>query len=229
MNSYQISTKPSYKLIVTEAKNNVAAVSLIPTFAKGINRLEEITNEMDSLGVQQAKDLTGITKDKHSVLEELTDYTVDVAGAVHSYAVSKNDKTLQEKVNFKVTRVTNMNQQELMDAAAITLEEARKISAETLAEEGITAEELTEFTDLYNTFKNTASGKREAEIDRSGHTDRLAELFAEAADLKKNTLDRLATQFQRKAPEFYLKYKAAATIIHKRSAKKTETTPEETK
>jgi len=44
-------------------------------------------------------------------------------------------------------------------------------------------------------------------------------LFAEAADLKKNTLDRLACQYQRKAPEFYQKYKAAATVIYKRSVK----------
>ena len=47
----------------------------------------------------------------------------------------------------------------------------------------------------------------------------LADLFAEAADLKKNTLDRLACQYQRKAPEFYQKYKAAATVIYKRSVK----------
>jgi len=44
-------------------------------------------------------------------------------------------------------------------------------------------------------------------------------LFAEAADLKKNTLDRLASQYQRKAPEFYQKYKVTATVIYKRSLK----------
>lgn len=226
MNNYQISTLTSYKLIVTEAKNNVAAVSLIPTFAKGINRLEEITTEVDTLSVQQAKNLTGITEDKHALQEELMDYLVDVAGAVHSYAISKGDKTLQAKVNFKITRVLAMKQQELIDSAAITLEEASKIPAEQLAEMGISTEEMTQFADAYSQFKGIASGKREAVIERTGTTNRLAELFAEAADLKKNTLDRLATQFQRKAPDFYQKYKAAATVMYKRSAKKTEPTTE---
>ena len=99
--------------------------------------------------------------------------------------------------------------------------EAGKIPAEALAEEGITAEEMTLLADAYNQFRDIVNSKREAVIERSGYTDRLAELFAEAASLKKNTLDRLATQFQRKAPEFYQKYKDAATVIHKRTAKKT--------
>lgn len=229
MNDYQISTKSSYKLIVNEAKNDAKAVSLIPTFAKGINRLEEITDEMDLLAVQQAKDLKGITKDKKNVLEELIDYTIDVAGAIHSYAETKNNLTLQTKVNFKISQVSTMNQEEVINAAAITLEEAGKLPADALAEEGITAEELTQFTELYNQFKDTKDGKRKALIERINYTDRLSELFAEAANLKKNKLDRLATQFQRKAPEFYLKYKAAATVIYKRSAKKTDTPTQETK
>jgi len=219
MNSFQISTLTSYKLIGTEAKNDPTALTLIPTFAKGITHLEEIVTEIDDLSVQQSKDLTGITDDKHELQEELADIVIDVAGAVHSYAVGKGDKTLQAKVNFKTHKVHIMNQSELKNAAAVVLEEAAKMPAEALAEEGITAEEMTQFTEAYNAFKGSADDKREAVIDRSGYTDRIADLFAEAADLKKNTLDRLASQFIRKAPEFYNKYKAASTVIHKHGGK----------
>lgn len=219
MNSYQISRQASYKLIVTEAKNNPGTISLIPTFAKGITRLEEITIEIDSLSVQQSKDITGITDDKNAQLEDVMDFIIDVAGAVHSYAIGKGDKILQAKVNFKVTRIDKMKQAEVIDAAGVVLEEARKIPAEALADEGITAEEMTQFAAAYTLLKGSVGSKREAVIDHTGYTDRLAELFTEAADLKKNTLDRLATQFMRKAPEFYNKYKAAATVIHRHSAK----------
>ena len=219
MNSYQISRQASYKLIVTEAKNNPGSIALIPTFAKGITRLEEITTEIDSLSVQQSKNITGITDDKNTQLEDVMGFIIDVAGAVHSYAIGKGDKTLQAKVNFKVTRIDKMKQAEVIDAAGVVLEEAGKIPAEALADEGITAEEMTQFAAAYALLKGSVGSKREAVIDHTGYTDRLAELFTEAADLKKNTLDRLASQFMRKAPEFYNKYKAAATVIHRHGGK----------
>ena len=57
----------------------------------------------------------------------------------------------------------------------------------------------------------------------------MAELFSQAENIKKNTLDRLAPQFERKAPEFYNKYKTAAHVIYRRAAKKTDTTTPEAK
>ena len=219
MNAFQVSTLASYKLTVTEAKNNPEAVALIPTFAKGITRLEAITIELDSLGVEQSKNITGITGDKHVYQEGLADFVIDVAGALHSYAMGKGDKTLQAKVDFKMHKVHIMNQNDLKNAAAVVLEEAGKIPAETLADEGITAEEMTQFAETFTKFSGSTNDKREAVIEHSGHTDRIAELFTEAADLKKNTLDRLASQFIRKAPEFYNKYKAASTVIHKHYTK----------
>lgn len=179
--------------------------------------------EIDYLAVEQSKNLTGITDAKNDKLEELSDSVIDVAGALHSYATGKGDKALLAKVNYKSHKVGNMSQAELINAAGVVLEEVGKIPAGLLTEEGISAEEVIQFTEVYNEFKGSVGGKREAVIERSVHTYRIAELFTEAADLKKNTLDRLATQFIRKAPEFYNKYKAASTVIHKHSTKATTT------
>lgn len=221
MNDYQTAKQASLKLIVKEAKNYPDEVSLIPTFAAGITRLETITAKIDDLSTQQAKDITGVTSDKNTVMVDVIDYLVDVAGAVHSYAISKNDKTLQAKVNYKQNVISRMSQPDLTNAAAIVIEEAEKIAPEALADEGITAAELAAFKAAHTQFKQVSSDPRKAVIDRSGYTQQLADLFSEAADLKKNTLDRLASQFRRKAPEFYLKYKAAASVIYKQSSKTT--------
>jgi len=223
MNDYQTAQQASYTLIVKEAENYPESVALIPSFDKGIVRLKAIVTEIHTIGIQQAKDITGVTGDKHTVLEGMIDYLVDVSGAVNSYAIASGDKTLQAKVNYKVSAVSRMTQSELIIAAAIVIEEAEKIAPETLADEGITAAELTAFKAAHAKFKEIVSDPREAVIDRSGYTRRLGDLFSEASDLKKNTLDRLASQFQRKAPEFYQKYKAAVTVIYRRSAKTTTT------
>ncbi len=219
MNIIQNSVLASYDLMIIEAKKDSVATALIPNFQKGMTRLEEIKNEIEGLAVEQAKDLTGITDDKKATLDHLSADLIDVAGALHSYANGKGDNILMAKVDYRTNRVHTMKQADIIHASGIVLEEAGKVPAEALADEGITAEEVAGFTADYNHFKGVTSSKREAIIDRTDHTDRIAELFAEAADLKKNTLDRLATQFQRKAPTFYNKYKAAATVIHKHTSK----------
>lgn len=219
MNDYQTAKQTSFKLIAKEAKNYPNEVSLIPTFATGITRLETISTKIDVISTQQAKDITGVTSDKNTVMEEVIDFLVDVSGAVHSYAISTGDQTLQAKVNYKESAISKMSQPDLTKASAIVIEEAERIATEVLANEGITATELAEFKTAYNEFKEITSDPRGAIIDRSNYTQQLADLFSEASDLKKNTLDRLASQFRRKAPEFYLKYKAAATVIYKRNSK----------
>jgi len=225
MTGSQIDTLTSYQLIVTEAKNKPATTALIPTFEAGINRLDDINIEISDASVQQSIDLKGITEDKQDLKQELADHVIDIAGAVYSWAQNKGDKTLMAKVNFKTTKVNGMDQKVLINAASLTREEAIKIPAEELALGGTTTDEMTQFTAALNKYKGNTSNKREAEIDRKSYTFRISELYAEAAYLKKNTLDRLATQFQRKDSEFYNKYKAAATVIHLHGRKKSSTPP----
>jgi hypothetical protein len=228
MTGSQMDTLTSHKLIVTEAKNKPATMAMIPIFANGITQLDNITIEISELSVQQSKNLKGITEDKLDLKEEVINYLIDVAGAIYSHALIIGDKTLQAKVNFKINKVNAMNQNELTDAAAVVLEEAGNIPAQTLADAGISADEMTKFTAAYSQYKGISSSKREAVIDRTSHTDRISDLFAEASVLKRNTLDRLATQFQRKDSEFYNKYKAAANVIHLHGGKKSAPKPAET-
>ena len=128
MTKFQNAILDSYELIVTESKNSPDAVSSIPIFAKGITQLDGISSEIKTLRIQQAKDLTGITEDKNELAEVVADYVIDVAGAVHSYAISINNNTLQTKVDYKANKVHTMTKAKLIDAAGIVLEEARKIS-----------------------------------------------------------------------------------------------------
>jgi hypothetical protein len=222
MNDYQKAKQTSHQLIVIEARQYPNVVSLIPTFATGIDRLETISNQIDVLRVQQSRNITGVTDDKNAVMEDVIDYMIELSGAVHSYAVSTNNQTLKAKVNYKESTIERMSQPDLITAAAIVIEEADKIGP-ALANEGISTTDLNEFRTAFDKFKETSSEPREAIIDRTGYTQQLADLFSEASDLKKNTLDRLAIQFKRKAPEFYAKYKSASMVIYKRRSKTSTT------
>jgi len=227
MNSYQKAKFKSYKLIVIEKNNNPEIAATIPYFEQGVDKLAALLPEIELLSANQDKDLTGITEDKNDLADQVIDHLIEVSGAVHSYAELNGNKALQSLVNYKPTKVVRLDQHDLITAADIVLNEAQKIPE--LSNAGINPEELTEFSEVLASLKNSTSNRREAGIEQSGSTKQIAELFIRAEDIKRNTLDRLTPQFQRKAPEFFNKYKAAANAIYHHSAKKTDTTTPETK
>ena len=225
MNSYQKAKLKSYKLIVIEKNNHPEIAATIPYFEQGVDKLAAILPEIELLSANQDKDLTGITEDKNDLADQVIDHLIEVSGAVHSYAELNGNKALQSLVNYKPTKVIRLDQHDLITAADIVLNEAQKIPE--LSNAGINPEELTEFSEVLASLKNSTTNRREAGIEQSGSTKRIAELFSRAEDIKKNTLDRLAPQFQRKAPEFFNKYKTAANVMYRRAAKTTDTaTPE---
>jgi hypothetical protein len=227
MNSHQKSKFNSYKLIVIEKNNSPEIAATIPYFAQGVDHLAALLPEIELLSVTQDKDLTGITADKNELVDQVIDHLIEISGAIHSYAELNGNKALQSLVNYKSAKVVRLDQHDLIAAGTIVRDEAQKIPE--LCNAGVSPEELREFNELLTRLKNSTSNRREAGIEQSGSTKRIAELFSRAEDIKRNTLDRLAPQFQRKAPEFFNKYKAAATVIYKHAAKKTDTTPPEAK
>jgi len=229
MNNYQKARLSSNKQIVIEAENNATAVAIIPTFVKGIEKVKIINQEIDDLAVIQSQDLKGITEDKNDVQQEATDYLLEFSGAIHSYAGQQGNKSLQALVDFTPTKVEHFDKKEIINACGTTLNEAHKIPSGDLANEGITSDEIARFEEVFTELKGYSNTRQTAGIDQTDITRRITELFGQAADIKKNTLDRLIIQFQRKAPEFYNKYKAAATVIYKHAAKKTDTTTLEAK
>ena len=224
MNSYQKAKLNSYRLIVIEKKNHPEIVATIPYFSQGVDRLATLISEIELQSANQDKDLTGITEDKNELADQVVDYLIEVSGAVHSYAELNGNKALQSLVNYKPTKVVRLDQHDLITAADIILNEAQKIPE--LSNAGISPEELNEFSEVLTRLKDSTTNRREAGIEQSGSTKRIAELFSQGEDIKKNTLDRLAPQFQRKAPEFYNKYKTAANVIYRRGGKKKDTDTE---
>lgn len=214
MTDYQEEKHSSNKLVVTISKENPKSIELIPAFAEGIEKLDVLNKEIEKYRTLQETDITGVTVNKDFTMDNFINYTVDVAGAVYSWADKKNDIILMGIVDFKISKVSKMTPGKIISAAATVIDEARKLPEAELANEGISADELKTYEDMLAYFKDMSISTREATINKSGYTSELATLFAKVSKLYKNTLDRLAHQFKRKDPEYYRKYRAARKVIH---------------
>src|SRR5665648_99818 len=142
MNKYQTAKLDSLKLIVKESKTNPKSMALVPKFSVIVDRVEQICSEIETNLIQQGKDLTGITTDKEIAHGKVTDSSVEIAGALFSYAHDRNNHSMMARVNYKSTHLENMTQAELIATAGIILQEALLVPVADLANEGITAEEL---------------------------------------------------------------------------------------
>ena len=165
------------KLIVYEAEQHKTSVALISKFEIGIAREKAICKEIDELKVLQEQDITGITEDKDHLQEDLVNAMYDFSGALQSYAHEKKMNTLREKVNFSFYTLESLNKADICTTATIIINEAEAISAEDLAAEGITAEELANFKTLKETFSSEKNAPRKAIINRSTHTLKIAKLI----------------------------------------------------
>lgn len=222
MNDYQEERHASNKLVVKIARENPAIIKLIPDFESGINMQDEINKEVEKISTQQEKDTSAITENKRFTIKKLLSQTLEVSGAVHAYASKKKDILLMGKVNFKVGALSNMSAGKLISVANTSLEEAQRVPAKDLALAGISASELAAYKEMVDYFKNISNSPREAQIETSVYTKRLAELIKASTKLYKESLDRLALQFKSKAPEFYQKYRSA-----RKSIRRTTETPAE--
>lgn len=224
MTNYQNAVLSAYDKMLIECDKAPRAVAKIPVFSKKITQVRTIVSDIKSLAPQQEEINTGITTEKNALLEEVAELVLDIAGAVHAYAVEKNDVQLQEKVNCSSSAVHREDQAGLTHIADIVLGKAMEIPEADLVECGIEAGEVDACTAKLAKLKSSVNDKKIVVIDQSRITDRIKALFSELADIKRNSLDKLARQFERKDPDFYFKLKAASAI-HYTPAKKTVSAP----
>ncbi|MFN8254491.1 MAG: hypothetical protein U0W24_02300 [Bacteroidales bacterium] len=226
MNNYQKDRLSCLKLIIAEAKKNPLSTSLIPKFESAIAELETLTAGIDALQVNQEKDTTGITADTNQLIDQLIDYMIEISGALQSYAYDKNNNALKEQVNFTESALEHLGKQDIIAAGSLLIEETDKLTVEELTELGISTNDLNELKDLFKKVKQVNQAPQHAIIEKSGYTTKLGQLINEAWLLKKNVLDKLATQFKRKDPGFYYKYQSCSMVIPKKTNKKNGNKPE---
>lgn len=220
MKKTQTAKLASNELIVKEAMSDPESLSLVPKFEKGIKRLDQINALIASYAVEQEKDLRGITTEKDLTMGSLVNLVIDISGAVHSHAFEIGNNVLMSRVNYKPNVLKHLTQAELLTVAGVVLNEALLIPADKLAAEGISAEEVMALKELIAVFSDIKTTPKEAVFDRKEASENLRALFAEGKNLLTNSLDKLITQYKKKKPEFYRRYKAARKVSYAKPAPK---------
>lgn len=210
----------AFERIIIECEAAPEYVANIPLFKKLLARLKALVAEIKAQAQLQAEDTTVHTNNKNDLLEDATTLALHICGAVHAYADDIKDSSLMKKMDYKVSNFDKIDLKATLIILKLILAELQKLPQTAFDECGIDAEELTELDDLIARLDSSSHDKEIASIGQKGATDQIAALIEEGKSLKKKSLDQLVRQCQRKAPEFFFKYKAASTIRYKNYKKK---------
>ena len=212
MNKTQ-NTKLSSDLTVEKVCNDNQQVwNGVPAFVSAIGEYVSLLDSVRSTLSRQGINIKGVTLDKKAVKKDLTDITLEVAGAVYAFAADTKNLSLKAKVAITSSNFDHLRGSELLAFCNTVYSEAVAITAQ-LVDYGITQNEMNNFQGLLTNFSSQLPAPRAAISDRKGATDELAKLFARIDIILKEKLDKLMHKFRLSDPDFYRLYFDARIIV----------------
>mgnify|MGYP001617352903 CR=1 FL=1 len=192
-------------------KNNTIW-NVLPAFVTSFAAYETNISKIETtLGIQN-KQITGVSKDKEKLRDEMIDKTFLVSGAKVSYASTINDQTLLTKAKIRKSDAKNLRD-------TIQLEQAKSMHkladdlGTLLADYGITTTVLEDLLSKIEGYAEVIVAPRIAITTKKGATENIANLFLNTLEILNNRMDTLMEQFKENEPTFYNLYFHARNII----------------
>jgi len=181
--------------------------------------VQDIRGRVAMLGAlteQQGSARAGAADSKRLVTNLLLDTTMEVAGALASYAAKKEDTELEAKVSFSRSDMATLPDNEIDDKA----EAVQALATELLTtpnsgigDFGIDQTKLDSLAGRIAAYSKSVGLPRAATVNRSTITGAIKRQFDRIDDLLTRVLDRLVVQFKTKAPDFFADYQKARVIV----------------
>lgn len=167
--------------------------------------------------IEQFKQLTsqsnsGLVAAKQNLQEMLIDLAFELGSMLFAYAKRNNDPVLQAKVDFTISQLRNMRDDELATKCLSVLALGQS-KAESLIEYGTTPERLSTFSELTNEYVEQLPNRRVTVSERKMANEKIKNLLAEALHATSEQLDRLMVRFKSTEPDFYASYLNARKVV----------------
>jgi len=211
MTSDQINKAAMFRTTTAFSDANSTIVTPLPQFNGNVVTLKSISQQIQDIGEQQKLDITGITKQKNLLHDQLVALAADTANKLTAYAHLTHNTELKGEVNITETAFKRFADSELKDYAHIIYNHAQPI-VDLLADYAITATTQLALLNAINSYNAILGDPRLKKISKSQATTQLTNLFA-SGDAVLADMDVAAKIVQTSQPVFYKGYLAARKVI----------------
>lgn len=212
MNALQEAKLNMYHAVINHGEANAAILATVPAFDTAFSTFKGFIKDLETNVQSEALVISGIATDKQSLREDLCQQATDLAAVVFAYASSINNNTLKEQVNFSLTDLKRLKDDELAPTCR-NINNLANDNLAALAPYGITAGTLTTFSTLVDEYDAAVPTTRNAASLRATYRTNIEAGLKKADDILKNQLDKTAVQFKTSNLEFYNTYKNNRIIL----------------
>jgi len=191
---------------------HTAQITPITAFADAVAAFRANVTDIAAAGQAQETAISGVATDKSNARDALVLITLEVAGAVQAYASANQNRTLFNQAAYTKTDLLRQSDS-LLPSTAQVVRDAAQDNLAALADYGIDAPRLAEFTTAIDAYRTLVPSTRTAVISRKTQTERLETLFESGDRLTKERLDKLMQQFKITDTVFFTDYTNARVIV----------------
>jgi hypothetical protein len=197
---------------------NSAIVQSIPAFQTAKNELDSELSRINDAAQAQTKKITGSAEDKQKAGKEAIDMALALIGPAKSYARTTENQTMFQAINYTHSDFQRMRYTATVSTLKV-IRDTIQANAAALADYGITAALIGDFTNLINVYSGLTLAPRGAITAKSVATKTLAASFKEVRAIIKR-LDGFVEAKKKSDTGFYNAYKSARVIINNRGKSK---------
>lgn len=205
MTGRQESKLNMYHAVINHADDNTTIVTTILAFSTAYTSFKAIVSSLDATVQLEAQVITGIATDKKTMKQTLCQQAADIAAVVYAYATTTNNNELAEEVNFSVSDLIRLRDDQTAPTCK-NIHDAANDNLAALATYGITAGMLTTFNTLITDYTSKVPATRNTVALRKTYAASIKTLFKDADNILKKVLDKLAVQFKAANLEFHDTY-----------------------
>lgn len=201
-----------YEAVDSVMDKNSAIWTPVTSVSDISTKVKSIITDIQNLRQIQELNTKGITVNKATIREQLTEATLKLSRAMAAFASLNNNYQLLSEVNYTLSALNKSRDNIFYDIAVLIQNKAKQYETE-LAEFLIKPEDITGQQTLIDQFIEAVPEKRVAVTASKTSTTDLKLKFKEMDVLLKEKLDRLILLFKSENPDFVQQYFNARIII----------------
>ena len=208
-----------FKTVDIATENHATVIDAILPLKSARTELKQIIVNLGNAVQKQSTNISGYTEEKKQRRQKMTDQTFVVGQLVSAFAIAKNMTALDAEVNYSITTLNRMSDDEVGEICNKVYLKAKEHLAD-LADYGITTAVLNELKELIDNYNSKTQLNKVTLEQKSEQTKIIAELIKDGKALLTNSFDKLMLILRNTNPEAYNAYVAARNSMPKRHAKK---------
>ena len=212
MNDFQENHLSMFSTVVAVMDQHMSLITPITALDSSYAAFKLLAGDINDVLLKHQLHITGVTEDKAVLKRKLASTAAIVAALTKAYAVSINDNTLKQSVNY--------SESDLFYSRDVTIQldvqniyNIANTHLAALAAYGVTPAIMTLFGTTIFDYQQKMQAPTVARDERAVATENVALLIGAANELLINQIDHSMKIFKISEPDFYKLYRKARKII----------------